>query len=437
MRTLLAPLEKSQVRRPAQPVSTATAVGLAHDIVVAAAARVCRHSLCTGLLLSGVVVATSSVSAQIPAAQFDRRTTIIDDPAKEEGWGAIGSILESADGTLYVTFPSESVIRVFARNGSMLRKFGRVGAGPGEFSGMGAAGWRGDTLWVHDDNGRRFNLFLRSGTPARTVGAPGVMLDGFGMEPSTLLAGDRFLYRGQLSAARMASKEPRVVPVAVGLLGSPPIVIVRTPTAGLTLVTPHRGQPGGTLSGGTLAQRLSADGIVRTAPDGRSIISVERPIPRSANSAVLTITRFAADGTPSKRVVLTSAAMPVSQRDQDAFVAMLANAARKMGEGPKNFPSTASAIDYVRSQLTVPAFYPAASAMLPGADGTVWLRGLDDGRPMVEWTVLNSELTRLFRVPLPREYTPRYATGDRVWGTMKDENDIPTIVEYSRRPPRR
>lgn len=63
------------------------------------------------------------------------------------------------DGRLVVPLSDAGTLRVFAANGTYIRSLGRPGSGPGEFSYIGAAWPRGDTIEVLDGMRRRIVRF--------------------------------------------------------------------------------------------------------------------------------------------------------------------------------------------------------------------------------------------------------------------------------------
>lgn len=53
--------------------------------------------------------------------------------------------------------------------GRFQRRIGRRGDGPGELAQPGRLGWRGDTLWVQDSEGRRVEMFSTGGEPRTSI----------------------------------------------------------------------------------------------------------------------------------------------------------------------------------------------------------------------------------------------------------------------------
>src|SRR5690606_29046364 len=67
-------------------------------------------------------------------------------------------------GELYAFETPDYEIRVYAPDGTFLRRLGRPGTGPGEFSGPARIGVVGDTVWVIESTPPRITLFRSDGT---------------------------------------------------------------------------------------------------------------------------------------------------------------------------------------------------------------------------------------------------------------------------------
>jgi hypothetical protein len=74
-----------------------------------------------------------------------------------------------ADGRVVVPLRGKSVIRVFAPDGSHQATHGRYGEGPGEFTALGGAWARGDTIEALDLRNRRIIRFLPDGSSETIV----------------------------------------------------------------------------------------------------------------------------------------------------------------------------------------------------------------------------------------------------------------------------
>jgi len=95
----------------------------------------------------------------------------VDDP--DFGFSRIGSVDVDRDGNVWLFEWVAGELRVYSPNGDLLRRVGRRGDGPGEFSQYASPtlGLLGDTVWTFDTNSRRLTLFNRSGEVLSTAQA--------------------------------------------------------------------------------------------------------------------------------------------------------------------------------------------------------------------------------------------------------------------------
>src|SRR5687768_7282948 len=115
------------------------------------------------LWMTVLLCSAGSVSAQTQRFQATRDLRIgsADDADYSLTW--MQGIKVGPDGSIYSLHYQERAVRRFDASGKLIRKFGREGAGPGEFRHTASMNWRGDTLYVFDSGQRRFNYFTASG----------------------------------------------------------------------------------------------------------------------------------------------------------------------------------------------------------------------------------------------------------------------------------
>ena len=374
------------------------------------------------------LVAQTATAPPLPPVTFAKVGTITNAVTAKEPWVAIGAVQLDRDGGLFVSFPREQTIRHFSRDGKYLASVGRKGRGPGEFEDLGGIGWLGDTLWAAD--GQQFHLFGPTGKYLRTQRAAATTHDGYGVYAKVMLQGGWLAYHGTLYADAMAAKRPRVTPMTVVLPPAGRLKEYARIAAG-TLTLPLPG--GGTLSSSErYAQRLNVDGIVRVAADGGLLVMVDREPRVSGGVAQYTVSILEPSGVRRTQRTFKVRAVSVRTEHVTEFVQSYVETMRWSPRGKDQFPSEASAKEYLMSNLTLPPVYPAVSGLLIGTDNAIWLRGLDLGQPTVTWTVLDARLEPRFQVTLPAEFAPKAATRDELWGTAVDEDDVPYLVHYRR-----
>jgi hypothetical protein len=95
---------------------------------------------------------------------------------------------------------------------------------------------------------------------------------------------------------------------------------------------------------------------------------------------------------------------------------------------------TASAPPGLRSSIERaiyrPAHLPTITGLVPGEDGTVWLKREETPGPEARWTVLDERGSLLFDVDLPIRFFPFVASRSAVYGVLPDSLDVPSIQRY-------
>jgi hypothetical protein len=91
-------------------------------------------------------------------------------PAPDGTFSIPTSMASDADGNLYIVDRGNHRVHVMAPDGTLLRAFGALGNGPGEFYWPSSIAVRGDYVCVGDDRNSRVQVFTRSGAYVRQVG---------------------------------------------------------------------------------------------------------------------------------------------------------------------------------------------------------------------------------------------------------------------------
>jgi hypothetical protein len=108
----------------------------------------------------------------------------LDGAPESHEFGRISGLVSDHEGRIYVADGSE--IRVFDPSGTLVRRFGGAGAGPGEIRSAQSIGWIGDTLAVLDPGNGRLGLFTRTGAwvgqrPYMALSGSGIRLHPVGL----------------------------------------------------------------------------------------------------------------------------------------------------------------------------------------------------------------------------------------------------------------
>jgi hypothetical protein len=338
------------------------------------------------------------------------------------------------EGQVYVVDAMARAVLVFDEGGALVRIVGREGSGPLEFRRPGRLGWLGDTLWVRDTGNQRFTL-IHGGSEV------GTMPLSYPIEPPHEHLppagwGEWLLSDGGLLIAPLA---PWNV-LAQGQVASLPHV--------------HRHRDGGTnrtlfgrdvrqevfgfrprgasLAEGMFAYHPFASGdVVTVSSDGSAVYVVNRSEYR--------VTRMTPEGQ-----VLWSRRYPYERRPArpaiDQFVSFMVEFMGADAE-KQGFSSPVAFRRAVEEGLAGPEYLPPVSAAHAASDGSLWVRREAPGSTiyhasaakvpgMVGWEVISADGQILGRTRLPIRFEALHAEADAIWGVLRDELGVVTVVKY-------
>jgi hypothetical protein len=385
--------------------------------------RVVRQPhLWTGLLL-GLVLSPTGVIAQplltsLPTrtAQLEVSLGAFDDPVL--AFSRISGLTVDSEKRLYVLQPMEGAVTVLNPDGSLHRRIGNKGRGPGEFLTPAGVGWRGDTLWVMDASQARVSWFYQ-GEHVRTgrfvpipvelggrIAAQWPMADGsfFGIvtrefEQPAGHPDNHFLI------VRAAQGEATGRPVAVLQESFPFRVIVQHSQGTSRLEPVFRDFP-----------------LQSTSDSGTRMAIVDRPF-ETASEASLRLTVVGASGDTIYSHEYRVATVPLTDDEWDAGLR------RALARGDR--PNRPYGIRELKAWLPRPAHWPSATRVVLGLDHSVWIALAEiPSRAEKEWAVMDENGVPLFRVDLPREFRLFTVARDVLWGVWHDEFDVPHVRRY-------
>lgn len=343
-----------------------------------------------------------------------------------DGEAALSRILavtQGPDGLLYVTQRQVPHVTVFDVDGSVVRRIGRSGSGPGEFTQAGLVGFLGDSLWV---SGRdRLAVFEPDGALVRHVAFR------HGLEDPRLTYGPARYMTGGVLVSRVSI---RMSMIARGEISRVPILV--TDTDGTILDTlalspvprnaseiqledydiystlPELGGPGHAFAPDGSA--LVVLDIARIGSD-RGVLEASWIGPRGDTLAVR-------EDTFPRRPFPSSLRGEVVGRLAGQWAEVLPFAEARVREAADE-------------QIAWPEFQPPYTSAVVGADQRLWLRreALSDS---AMWEVWTPEEGPQLRVWAPADLELEYADESSAWGARQDSLDVPFLFRYEITPTR-
>jgi hypothetical protein len=371
------------------------------------------------------------------------------------GFSRVGGVDVDRDGNVYVLEAMVPEIRVYAPNGTLLRRIGRHGEGPGEFARAPRFGVVGDTIWAVSVGTNRITLFDREGTvlSARRYESVLVALpDGHGhvlpwaMRPDgrfTSYLGRRTWYGSGESGAGVSPDDN--IPWPFLLFDATGAVIDTVGWAGRT--PPGLWHPGEDEWEPTILQIGGRPWWVpepprelpewATLPDGYVLVEAQATV--TEDDGTFTVTRFGLAGDTVYSRTFHFRPIRYTSADLDSIAA---RAARGEAGGMVPFnPNRSSVPDNwraiatsLRDAMQFPEFKLPVEHAWPAQDGSLWLRLRSASDTIAEWLLLDAQGNARGTMELPAELRIMWNRGDTVWAVEPDEYDVPWVLRFRMRP---
>lgn len=331
----------------------------------------------------------------------------------------VNGVLPARDGRLvYVMQRDDHTILVFdAGSGKFVRRIGRSGAGPGEFQGLSGIGWKQDTLYAVDPVLERLSLFTQEGEHLRTerIVSPLLPAAHGPAHPTALNANGTVIGTPWINMMAAANNSVTSNPV---VLMNRKGEVLRT----LVDVDLRNTRTVASLGSGIMVftQPMSERTLLRYAPDGSSLVIIDRPA-SAEHTASFHVTRLGPAGDTLYYGTYGYTPRPLSPAMVDSLYDMFKDVKTVT-------PATAREAAE-RAIILPPAQQPVSAAVL-SSDGTLWLRREERGPPTVEWLVLDPTGHILARVQTPAGLQLLAVEKGAAWGVVKDELDIPYVIRY-------
>lgn len=325
-------------------------------------------------------------------------------------FGELRAIAVGEGEAIYVYDGSSKELRMFDSVGRFVRAIGRTGSGPGEYRDViDLAIHRNGDLLVRDPALQRIHRYSPTGT--------------------------------LIASWRLASGLYDANTLTVDTAGRVYATILTGP------ISPNAPWPMGT------ARFDSAGTLLDTVPAPRWPAALSNPGPYDPeelwtwNPHGYLVTAFGANFGVELRYANGSITrierdglrpIPVPEAEREELTGILKARHQEDGEAGERSPSD------------VPREKPFLRALAAGVDGRIWVRvsgvsiatgvGIDSSvtparRPRrwtenVAWDVFEEDGRYLGRVALPPRAQVHVMRGDRVWGVVRDDDDVPSIVRW-------
>ena len=415
------------------------------------------------LLPRSVMLLIVTLAACTPSDESDRQTIeslprlsvaeelrigSVDDPAA--GFTSISHLDLDADGNLYLVENSVPEVRVYDEQGTLLRRFGQRGAGPGEFESVNGFGVQDDTVWLFDFRHRRLTLFDRGGALLSTAPLEEALV------PLPTGSGYVFPHRmredgtltGRLAAVMFGGDNPNLVSGPSDLI---PVPVVRFTARGQVVDTigwVERPVPGlwrPAAEERSLPQAVTIGGrshpIPEPAPDWvelrqlpDSYIIVERSTPQTVADGFLTVTRISFAGDTLYRRELGYTPVRYSASDLDSIAARATRGEglsfSVVGGSAPQVENPQAVTNRIRSAMQYPEFQQPIDHAIGMDDGSLWIAHRLALSDSITWIILGPDGTPRGRLDLPGAVTILRHSGDTIHASVRDELDVPWLVKY-------
>jgi hypothetical protein len=322
--------------------------------------------------------------------------------------GVVGA-LRLPSGEIAIADGTSRELRFFRDDGSFVRRFGRRGAGPGEFAAIQAIGSYGDSVWAYDPTSQRLTVVGPNTDGFRTMSV--------GPSPSRLTLVDR-------------SEDDSFVFVADILFDPsrgemPPAGRSRPNTVYLRVA------PTGEIVD-TLAQGIGAERIIRI---GEKTIEVFRPmLSLTASHAVrgddlvwgdqtsYELRMHGPDGGLRRILRRPDVDLSVDEAEYRTGVETRIAASPEPGRpGLRRF----------YEELPVPTTRPAYARLLVGPDGELWVQDSAFNGEARSWHVFDPDGSWLGVVEMPAGFRPTQVLDDEIIGVWRDELEVECVRGYA------
>jgi hypothetical protein len=336
----------------------------------------------------------------------------------------IREMLIGTDENLYVLQHQGGYVLALDSIGRLIRRIGRSGGGPGEFTVPWSIGWDREGLWVAEQGRGRITRFDTTGNllAVETPGLPpsGPMSTSF---PVARFSNGTYINRPGFAAHLISSGS--VVEsflLRTDSTGSVLDTLALLPLSNTVLQLRNPANPRSRRLQGP--QPIQVGAIYGIDPLSMSIVVV-RQDSDVGSSTSFSVAKIDSRGTVAWDRSYRTVGVPLSQVLRDSLIDHYAGIALET----EMFANRASARQGVEQALYLPQFLPPIGGLFVARDGTIWLRRAEQSGT-VEYTVLDSDGAALATAVVPANVSLMAAKNGTVWGVGRGDLDVPYIVGY-------
>ena len=352
-------------------------------------------------LVAGIapLVTALPLAAQVPTLTATVTRTVTGD------FTYVGSMVIGADGSVLVSQPSDARL-LLVTGASEPKVIGRRGAGPNEFRSVDASGTTAGGFWAYDGGLRRLTFLGPSGAfgpsqPLETLGSKPALRGFMAPSPVGVITMDSLLVVTSSSASGMLGvmelADRHYLATGPGQLSAREVA--KSPAAPQCAV----------IRGNAIA-RIATCTVPRTAtrPDGRQVVTATVSF---GEKPVITLASTPLSGAAGYRVTIPFAARPIPV----AFSDSVRNGMQRFAQGA--------------SLPALPEFYDPIAGLIVSSNGEVWLtESAPRGQPRTIWRIGTNG--KVLGKLVMTNFTLEAASGNVLWGTAKDADDVVSLVQY-------
>jgi len=357
---------------------------------------------------------------------LEARIGSMDDP--QLGLTRVTQVVFGPQDNLYIAQSSENEIRVYDLKGDLLCRIGHDGEGPGEFRGISAIGFIGDTLFVTDPALRRFNLLEPDGRYLNSFSWTSIA-DAIPRPPVFYIPSGPQLVLDDGSALTQQGfgfmpGETREMPV-------PWLRIWRAAPQQATIAI-ERFDLGE-------VQTLTEQGhdfmfyppihdgpIYQLMADGSGLVIIERPIASGPERHTFRLVKIS----PAGDTILVREHTYIPVRIPPGEVDRQITAELESYSSGRPAPSREAVARIFNQDGFIPEYYPPVSSIRTGQDGRIWIERQPEDPSERVWNAISPAGEMEGKIRLPVGVQIMAARGDFLAAVDHDEFDVPYVLVY-------